>query len=121
MNPRPSIRFPHLLVYPDGKILDTEKNVYLHNYKGEAARKGPIAYYYENKKSYKLSRLVMVYEAFIDETPVDRGCFVDAIDGNVENTHYTNVMIRKKGSTMSKIDTESRSVVGWNDISEIYC
>ena len=121
MNPRPSIRFPHLLVYPDGKILDTKKNGFLHNYAGSTSRKGPIAYYYENGKSYQLSRLLMVYETFVDEKPIDRGHFIDAIDGDSNNTHFSNVILRKKGSTMSKIDTESRTVVGWNDISEIYC
>lgn len=121
MQPKPSIRYPELLVYPDGEIFDTIRNVFLRNNNGAASRNGPVAYYYKNKRVHQLSRLSMVYETFVKNDVISRGEFVDVIDGDYENVHYSNVIAKKKGSnTARKEEVETYRVLGWNGDCEIY-
>jgi hypothetical protein len=122
MEPRKCLKFNDLTVYPDGRIFDPKQNRFLHNYAGTTSRKGPVVYYYDGIKSHQLSRMVMVYEAFIKEGIIDRGEFIDTIDGDSDNVHYSNLYLRKKGSTTHRTDYyENESICGWNGISEVYC
>lgn len=82
VEPKPSPRYPELMVYRDGRIYDSTqmKSINLISLHQCPAR-GPIALWTTMGKTYSLDVLKMVYETYISEDILQGHWMIDFRDG----------------------------------------
>lgn len=122
MNLRQSITYPELLVRDDGAIYYNGQrlnHIKDHGY----ASKGPMVYYWHDGRVRHVSVMRLVYEAHIKKAALNKGDYIDPIDGDENNVQASNLENgMRKPSVRTKRPCEKETYSTWmNGESELFC
>jgi len=89
---RQSLSHPIIEVSRCGKVRMTDtKEACAVNSNHSTSVLGPLVYFRKDKKIKQLGLRSLVYESFVKEQKLAKGEFVEAIDGNEDNCHASNL------------------------------